>query len=192
MKIKILSFLAAAILAGSILSGCVRLPNSPEFSNVPSASHPDVTLPDTGLPGSSHAATASKPVSPAHKAIQTTINWFTTLIIFAGLAAIGWGAFSIYGGQTLAGIRWILLGVLAPIVAIWFAFHWVLVVSVVLICGAFYLLIRYHILSKVKPALSEVESEVKSVLPTSASTPAPTPAKAVASTQKLVGPIPPA
>lgn len=121
------------------LIGCIGLPSTSKLSKS--------TVPSIG---------ASASGSPARKAIQTFVNWQTTICIVGGLACLAFGGLAIYGGQLLPGIKLVLAGILLPIFGIWFAYHWLLVVILALIGAAAYVFIVHYTL--IRPALVAVES----------------------------------
>ena len=137
-------YIAVLLLALSLFCGCIGLPST-KLPTAPGA--PSVGAPAAG--------------SPARRAIQTFVNWQTTLGILGGLALLAFGGLSIYGGQILPGVKLVIAGLLLPIFSIWFAYHWIAVVIVVLIGSAAYLLLTHY--TVVQPALKAVESWASTV-----------------------------
>jgi hypothetical protein len=96
------------------------------------------------------------PVATATGEIQKVVNGFVGLFILAALAGIGFGAFLIYSGHYVSGIQWVGGGLGLAIFGIWFAFHWLLIVSLALLAtGLFFLATHYAI---VKPILEKIEA----------------------------------
>ena len=137
-------YIAVLLLTLGLFCGCIGLPST----KLPAA---------PGVP--SVGATAAG--SPAKRAIQTFVNWQTTLGILGGLALLAFGGLAIYGGQILPGVKLVIAGLLLPIFSIWFAYHWIAVVIVVLIGSAAYLLLTHY--TSVRPALVAIETWAKSV-----------------------------
>jgi hypothetical protein len=136
---RYLRFFSCLLLTVGLLCGCIGLPST----NLPAT---------PGAPSVKVAATGS----PAHRAIQTAVNYTATLSILGGLACLAFGGLAIYGGQLLPGVKLVIAGLLLPIFGIWFAYHWVLVVALTLaVSGAYMLIVHY---AQIRPALLAVES----------------------------------
>ena len=99
--------------------------------------------------------------SPAKRAIQTAVNYTTTLTILGGLACLAFGGLAIYGGQILPGVKLVIAGLLLPIAGIYWAYHWLMWTVIVLIAAAFYVLIYHY--TTVRPTLVAIETWAKSV-----------------------------
>jgi hypothetical protein len=148
-----MKFLYPLIAACAIfVAGCVHLPSLGSTDGFP-ANSPGITRPV--------GPSASTATSPARRAIQTTFNWIATLSVVGGLACLALGGLSFYRGLILSGIKFVIAGILLPVSGIFVAYHWLLIVALVLIGLATYLLITYW--SKVEPVLAKVESGVVAV-----------------------------
>ena len=143
---RYLRFFSCLLLTVGLLCGCIGLPSTSLPSGVASKA-PSIKVAATG--------------SPAHKAIQTLVNWQATLSVVGGLALLAFGGLAIYGGQILPGVKLVIAGLLLPIFGIWFAYHWLAVVIVALIVTAGYLLVTHYVL--LRPALVAVESWARTV-----------------------------
>lgn len=136
---RYLRFFSCLLLTVGLLCGCIGLPST--------------SLPKTpGAPSVKVAATGS----PAHRAIQTAVNYTATLSILGGLACLAFGGLAIYGGQILPGVKLVIAGLLLPIFGIWWAYHWLLVTIIMLIGTALIWLTTHYAL--VRPALLSVEA----------------------------------
>lgn len=127
------------------LSGCIGLPSAAK-------------LPIPGAPAAVGKAVSG---SASNRAIQTAVNYTTTLSILGGVACLVFGGLAIYGGQLLPGIKLVIAGLLLPIAGIWYAYHWLYVAIACLVGGAAYILITHF--SVVRPALVAVEAWAKTV-----------------------------
>ena len=130
-------YIAVLLLTLGLFCGCIGLPST-KLPTVPG-------VPSVGAPAAG---------SPARRAIQTFVNWQTTLGILGGLALLAFGGLAIYGGQILPGVKLVIAGLLLPIFSIWFAYHWIAVVIVALIGSAAYLLLTHY--TVIQPALKAV------------------------------------
>jgi hypothetical protein len=137
------------------LQGCIHLPSSkPELPSFP--------LPgQLQVPGIVGKVTAALTHSASHNAIQMAVNWQTTLCILGGLACLAFGGLAIYGGQIVPGVKLVVAGVLLPIFGIWWSYHWLLVVCLILIGAAVYWLLMHW--AFLKPAMTKVETWAKTV-----------------------------
>jgi hypothetical protein len=99
-------------------------------------------------------APAEKPT--ARSEIQKTVNWFCALMIIAAVAGIGFGAFSIYIGHYVSGVQFIAGGIGLAMFGIWFAFHWLLVLSLSLIGAAVFYLCTHYAL--IKPIIDRLDA----------------------------------
>jgi hypothetical protein len=100
-------------------------------------------------------APAEKPTAGSE--IQKTVNWFCALMIIAAVAGIGFGAFSIYIGHYVSGVQFIAGGIGLAMFGIWFAFHWLLVLSLCLIGAAVFYLCTHFAL--IKPILDRLDAQ---------------------------------
>jgi hypothetical protein len=115
----------ALILAALVCAGCVHLP---KFS-----------VADTKAVGG--GPTVALATAPAHSSASTVaIQWFFNvtagLSIVAGLSCLALAGLAGYGGHVLPAIKLGIGGFIFPIGGIWFAFHWMLAVAVVLLATA--------------------------------------------------------
>jgi hypothetical protein len=133
-------FLTLGLVIG--LCGCVHLPSA---SQLP------------GAPKVGQSATGS----PAKKAIQTAVNYTATLSILGGLACLAFGGLAIYGGQLLPGIKLVIAGLLLPVFGIYWAYHWLAIVIILLISTAAIWLTTHYAL--IRPALVSIEAWAKTV-----------------------------
>ena len=174
--------------------GCVKLPSlyGPDVTSRPQAtiepSHRDiagVTGPGSVTPAASRRDVPGVAVprevthekSESTKSIQALVNWQAGLFILGGLACLSLGGLCFYGGQIIPGLKFILAGLLLPIFGIWFAYHWLLVVILVLLAGGALFLATHY--AMIKPILDKLESFGASVL-----------TKAESEVQKIVTPAP--
>lgn len=141
-KLLVTLFAAATVL----VAGCVHLPS---------------------IYGPTPATIGNKSVAPvsqvtkqptAKQAVQTAFNWFATICVIGGLVSIGLGAFSIYRGLIVSGIKFLLGGVLVPVAGIYLAYHWAIIVGLCLIGAGAYLTVTYW--SAVTPWLTKVEADI--------------------------------
>ena len=139
---RFLRLLAVLFMLLGLCCGCVHLPSASQ------------------LPG---ALVAGKAVtgSPAHRAIQTAVNYTATLSILGGLACLAFGGLAIYGGQILPGVKLVIAGLLLPVFGIYWAYHWLAIVIILLISTAAIWLTTHYVL--IRPALVSVEAWAKSV-----------------------------
>jgi hypothetical protein len=110
-----------------------------------------------GAPVAASPAPAEKPT--ARSEIQKTVNWFCALLIIAAVAGIGFGAFSIYIGHYVSGVQFIAGGIGLAMFGIWFAFHWLLVLSLSLIGAAVFYLCTHYAL--IKPILDRLDAQAE-------------------------------
>jgi hypothetical protein len=103
------------------------------------------------------AATVAAPaIGKTTSAVQKTVNTMSGLLCFCALLGVAFGAFLIYSGHYVSGLQFILGSFGVAIFAVWFALHWLIVSSCVLIgSGVFFLCTHYAI---VKPLLVQVET----------------------------------
>jgi sterol desaturase/sphingolipid hydroxylase (fatty acid hydroxylase superfamily) len=141
MKIKFSSIIGAVVLLAA--SGCVHLPSF----TAPKATDPSSVTPRPV----SHAA-----MSQSTAAIQKTVDWYAGLSIIGGLAVVALGAFAIYSGQFVPGIKFVAIGLLLPIFGIWFAYHWLLVVIIALLASALFFLCVHRAI--IEPLLEKLET----------------------------------
>jgi hypothetical protein len=143
-------------------------------------STPKLTLPSpiTKATGSTHGGPVSAgpsvpsspaPASPATSAIQKFIDSVTALACLGALASLALGAFLIYSGHIWAGIHFVIGGVLTPICAIWFAYHWAMVMILGVIgFGIFLIVTKFTVIealgSKLKPEMLKVEGFAETVI----------------------------
>jgi hypothetical protein len=170
MKFKLFLLSIAAIAA--IALGCVRLPSVNNYKGLPATpggvghvtsgalNSANALLPDASVTVTDNKTgkVISKPASPTHVAIQHAVNWMVAVTILGALAAVGFGAFLIYSGQILAGVKCVAGGLLLMIASIWFAYHWLLVVGLCLIGSGVYLMVVYW--SQISPVLAKLETEI--------------------------------
>lgn len=132
------------LLSLCLFCGCIRLPSTTKLP----------------VPG---ASAVGKVVSgsASNRAIQTAVNYTTTLSILGGVACLVFGGLAIYGGQLLPGVKLVIAGLLLPIAGIWWAYHWLFVTCFILIGAALFFLATHF--AVVRPALVAVESWAKSV-----------------------------
>jgi hypothetical protein len=147
--IHIAAIISAAIF---IFTGCIHLPNpAGDFSPVPGPSHPalntDKLLPPAPAPGDT-----------ATHAVQTTVNWLAWLMGIAGIAGMALGGFAIYGGRLWVGVRLLVIGVSLPIAGIYFAFHWKLILGLLLLGVGLYEVVMHW--SVISPFAKKVQSVV--------------------------------
>src|SRR6185312_6369303 len=135
-------------IAATLFVGCVHLPHV-DTSN-PALRTGSVTGPDLITPAMSQ--------KPATQAIQHAVNWQAGLITFGGIASVAFGAFLIYGGRLLAGIKFVIGGLLCPVFAIWWSYHW-LAVSIVAVLGAGAFLLFTHF-TDLSPFLTAIENRI--------------------------------
>jgi hypothetical protein len=115
---------------------------------------PVTTPPAVSQP--SPVATAPAPVATATGEIQKVVNGFVGLFILAALVGIGFGAFLIYSAHYVSGIQFVCGGIGLAMFGIFFAFHWLLIVSLACIgAGIFFLCTHYAL---VKPILQKIEA----------------------------------
>ena len=148
MKI-VYSLIAAVAL---LTAGCIHLPSI--YGNVPGPSSTGKhTVPPVTQVGKQPTAKQS---------VQTAFNWFATFCVIGGIVSIGLGAFSIYRGLIVSGIKFLLGGVLVPVFGIYLAYHWALVIGLCLIGAGAYLTVTYW--SSLTPWLTAIESDISPLL----------------------------
>ena len=140
-KLLVTLFAAATVL----VAGCIHLPSI--YGNVPAPS-----------PNGKTTVSSVTKQPTAHQAVQTAFNWFATVCVVGGLISVGLGAFSIYRGLIVSGIKFLLGGVLVPVAGIYVAYHWALIVGLCLIGAGAYLTVTYW--SAVTPWLTKVEADI--------------------------------
>jgi hypothetical protein len=161
-------YIAVLLLALSLFCGCIGLPST--ASKLPAA---------PGVPAVGAKATGS----PARRAIQVAVNYTTTLSILGGLACLAFGGLAIYGGQILPGIKLVIAGLLLPIAGIYWAYHWLLWVAIILIGLAVWLLVTHY--TQIRPALVAIEAWAQSVEARLVGTANKAPAASVAATASV-------
>jgi len=140
----------ALFLSAFLFVGCIGLPSAAKLPTEPG-----------GVSTIGQKLSAAIAGTPTHRAIQTFVNWQTTICILGGLACLAFGGLAIYGGQVLPGVKLVAAGLLLPIFGIWFAYHWLLVTILVLIGLAALLLVTHYAL--IQPALTAIEAWAKTV-----------------------------
>jgi hypothetical protein len=149
-------YLSLLVLAVGLFmaAGCIHLPST-DFSAAPGPSQVSQSLIHNVSPGAI-GKTPARDASPATKAIQTTFNIVATVSIVGGLACLAFGALAIYNTHIPTGIKLILSGIALPVVGIWFAYHWGLVILALFSVAALYFLYEYW--GKARPVLKAAEN----------------------------------
>jgi hypothetical protein len=148
---KTLCLLLTVVALALFTAGCVHLPSAENLFS------PAVTEAARNVASSATAKPAT-----VTSAIQHTFNYFAVACILGGLVSVGLGAYSIYRGLILSGIKFILGGILLPVAGIYVAYHWLLITALALIGAGVYLTIHYW--AVVSPVLAKIESDITPLL----------------------------
>lgn len=159
VTMKVYSYFLMFVITAFLVTGCIHFPSP--YSSVPGPSEVPTSLVSHVIPHAVGPA-PSHTTSPATQAIQTTFNWVAGATILGGLACLVFGGLAIYGGHVPTGVKLIVSGILLPVVGVWFAYHWGLVVLALLSgIGVYYL---YQYWSKVRPVAKAAEAVAGNVL----------------------------
>jgi hypothetical protein len=143
------------------MTGCIHLPSTSLYSPAnPTPVGP--AIPGVANLGHPTGPAAPANASPAKRAIQTTFNWLATLSVIGGLACLALAGLSFYRACIVSGVKFVIAGIMLPVSGIFVAYHWLLIVGLILAALASYLLWRGR--KYAEPVLKNVEANAADVV----------------------------
>jgi len=124
-------------------------------------STPGVAGSATHEPGSS--AQTDSPVGKVEsfqQAAQREVNWQAGMLTIAGLLMLALSGFLAYTGKYAGSIKLAIAGVILPILGLWFAYNWMLLIIVVLVTLVVVVILSHY--SIIAPMMSRLESRIMS------------------------------